>query len=62
MESMCQLKNHHIQVRNTRNTNFFSIVLMAVVSSNYEFIMTDAGINGRISDGGVLGKTAFQKH
>jgi hypothetical protein len=28
--------------------NFFSIELMAVVNSNYEFIMTDAGINGRI--------------
>jgi len=34
---------------------------MAVVNSNYEFIMEDAGINGRISDGGVLGNTAFGK-
>jgi hypothetical protein len=34
---------------------------MAVVNSNYEFIMADANINGRISDGGVLGKTAFGK-
>jgi hypothetical protein len=33
---------------------------MAVVNSNYEFIMADAGINGRISDGG-LGNTAFGK-
>lgn len=40
---------------------FCSIVLMAVVNSNYEFIMADAGINGRISDGGVLGYTAFGK-
>lgn len=32
---------------------------MAVVNSNYEFIMVDAGINGRISDGGVFGATAF---
>jgi hypothetical protein len=39
----------------------FSIVLMAVVNSNYQFIMADAGINGRISDGGVLGNTAFGK-
>jgi hypothetical protein len=34
---------------------------MAVVNSNYEFIIADAGINGRISDGGMLGKTAFGK-
>ncbi|CAH1988999.1 unnamed protein product [Acanthoscelides obtectus] len=32
---------------------------MAVVNSNYEFIMVDAGINGRISDGGVLNYTEF---
>jgi hypothetical protein len=32
---------------------------MAVLNSKYESIMADAGINGRISDGGVLGNTAF---
>jgi hypothetical protein len=62
MESMCQLKNHHIQVHTTTTTKiFFSIVLLAVVNSNYEFIMADAGIKGRISDGGILGNTAFGK-
>jgi hypothetical protein len=50
----CQ-KNHHIQVHTTITTNFFNIVLTAVVNSNYEFIMADASINGRISDRGVLG-------
>jgi hypothetical protein len=40
---------------------FFSIVLMAVVNSNYEFITADDGINGRTSDGDLLGKTAFGK-
>lgn len=40
---------------------FFSIVMMAVVNCNYEFIMVDVGINGRISDGGVLAHTAFGK-
>ena len=39
----------------------FIVVQMAVVNSNYEFIIADAGINGRISDGGVLGNTAFGK-
>jgi len=34
---------------------------MAVVNSNYEFIMADASINGRILDEGVLGNMAFGK-
>ncbi|KAK5650121.1 hypothetical protein RI129_001150 [Pyrocoelia pectoralis] len=38
-----------------------SLVLMAVVSANCEFIMCDFGINGRISDGGVLEYTNVYK-
>jgi hypothetical protein len=41
--------------------NICCIVLMTVVNSNYEFIMADACINVRISEGVVLGNTAFGK-
>ena len=36
---------------------FFSIVLLAVVGANAEFIFADVGCQGRISDGGVLRNT-----
>lgn len=36
-----------------------SLVLMAIVNANYEFIYCDIGTNGRISDGGVLENTRF---
>ena len=32
---------------------------MAVVNAKYEFLMVDVGINGRVSDGGVINQTAF---
>jgi len=37
----------------------FSIVLMAVVNSDYSFTYVDIGCQGRISDGGVLQNTSF---
>ncbi|KAK4876884.1 hypothetical protein RN001_009390 [Aquatica leii] len=33
---------------------FYSIVLLALVNANKEFIMIDAGMNGKVSDGGVF--------
>ena len=38
---------------------FHSIVLLAVVNAKREFIMVDAGVNGKISDGGVMFYSKF---
>lgn len=38
---------------------FFSIVLVAIVNAEHEFIMIDVGKNGRMSDGGVIEQTHF---
>ncbi|XP_066969032.1 uncharacterized protein [Macrobrachium rosenbergii] len=40
---------------------FFSIVLLALVNSKYEFLMADAGIKGRVSDEDVFDENAFGK-
>ncbi|XP_050310641.1 putative nuclease HARBI1 [Anthonomus grandis grandis] len=38
---------------------YFSIVLMAIVNANYEFILVDIGTNGRVSVGEVIESTRF---
>lgn len=63
------LDDKHIRIVQPRNTgaqyynykHFYSIVLMALVNPNYEFIFIDVGKNGRISDGGVIECTEFYK-
>lgn len=41
--------------------HFFSVVLLAVVNANYEFIYVNTGTNGSVSDGGVIKTTAFYR-
>lgn len=38
---------------------YHSIVLLALVNADYEFIYVNVGCNGRVSDGGVLEYTKF---
>lgn len=39
--------------------NFYSVVLIAIVNSNYKFIYIDVGKQGRLSDGGEMEATSF---
>lgn len=39
--------------------DYHSIVLMALVNADYEFIYVNVGCNGRVSDGGVTETTSF---
>lgn len=41
---------------------FYSIVLMALVNSDYEFLYVDVGKNGRNSDGAILEYTKFYQY
>ncbi|KAM4045321.1 uncharacterized protein ACNLHF_009133 [Anomaloglossus baeobatrachus] len=61
------LDGKHVRITQPHNSGsyfynykgYFSIILMAPVNANYEFINVDVGMNGRVSDGGVLEHTRF---
>lgn len=40
---------------------YHSVVLLAIVDANLNFIMADVGCNGRVSDGGVIEETTFYR-
>ncbi|KAJ8928126.1 hypothetical protein NQ314_019352 [Rhamnusium bicolor] len=47
------------RAKNYNYTNFYSIILMALVDSNYEFIYDDVGKQGRLSNSGAIEWTKF---
>jgi hypothetical protein len=51
-----QIRIHVLQLQ-----GFFSIVLMAVVDADCNFVFADAGAQGRISDGGVFKNTVLAR-
>ncbi|XP_045480933.1 putative nuclease HARBI1 [Harmonia axyridis] len=61
------INEKHVRIKKTANSGsyfynykkFFSVVLLAIVNANYEFIYVHTGTNERISDGGVIEKTKF---
>lgn len=42
--------------------HYYSLVLMAVVDANYNFIYMNVGSEGKASDGGIWARTSLQMH
>ncbi|XP_077149254.1 uncharacterized protein LOC143810032 [Ranitomeya variabilis] len=61
------LDGKHVRITQPANSGsffynykgYFSVILMALVNANYEFVDVDVGMNGRVSDGGVFDHTSF---
>lgn len=60
-------KHVHIKKPKTSGSYYFnykktfSIVLLAVVNANYEFICVEVGANGRASDAGVFAQSEYKR-